>query len=86
MTNREDRIAQLIAACVHNNKTPQNTAAFADFILKVCAATFGSNPQTARAYLKSVISIYRMDKWKSMVTKNIYLSDEERGKWLNEHN
>jgi hypothetical protein len=82
---REDRINQLVAVCVHNNKNPTNTAGFADFIIKVCNSVFGCNRQTAKEYVRTLVSNFRLDKWCSIVQKSTYLNENERSMWLHEH-
>ena len=46
---RADRISQLVALCVMNNKTPHGCA-FADFIVLVCFRRFNYGKRMARLH------------------------------------
>lgn len=82
---REERMLQLVALCVHHDKNPSKTTAFADFIIQACASAFGSSRRTAKTYLDTLISSWRANKWRNYVQDNLYLKPEERGRWLIEH-
>lgn len=85
VATREERLTRLVAVCVHNDKTPNNTTGFADFIINVCTSSLGMCRRTAKEYLKTIISSFRRDKWRSQVINNCYLSETERRHWI-EHN
>lgn len=77
---REDRIKQLVALCVKNNRTPRQTG-FADLIHQLSATRFFVVKATATGYLHTLIQAWRMDKWRTFVKDNSYLTVEEKTEW-----
>jgi hypothetical protein len=84
MSSREERITQLVALCVHHDKTPANTPAFADFVIQATASAFGSSKRTAKDYALTLVNCWRANKWRNYIQENLYLPEEERKRWLNE--
>ena len=80
---KDERLTQLVALCIKNHKTPASNA-FADFVIMVCAG-FGVNRRTARSYIDSLISVWRLDKWKSRVKENPYMTEEAISEWISQH-
>jgi|SRR5208283_3916087 len=78
---RADRINQLIAICIRRGRNP-NGNAFADFIHKVCWKVFGCRWRVAQEYIDVLLGLWHVDKWKSKVADNLYLTDVEKLAWL----
>ena len=78
---KEDRVQQLIAICVKNDKTPKKVG-FADFIYGVSAVRFLLSHKTVKEYIQVLVDAWRQDKWKHLVKSNDYLSREEKETWL----
>jgi hypothetical protein len=85
MSERQDKISQIIAICVKNNATPSNKNAFADLICKICAQRFGYDKKVSRGYIQIINTTWRTDKWKRYVENNQYLSKGEIDKWITSH-
>ncbi|MGA3289899.1 MAG: hypothetical protein ABSD42_06655 [Candidatus Bathyarchaeia archaeon] len=79
---RSDRITRILAACVIRNKTPSSIG-FADFIAQVCYKYFGFDVtrRTTREYTDALIGCWHDDLWRSRVSENPYLSDEQKQGW-----
>jgi len=78
---KEDRVNVLVAICVKNNRTPNDTG-FADLVIRACSKYFHYGKRTARTYIDILISTWRFDKWKDWVKNNPMLTPEEKERWL----
>lgn len=81
---RGDVIDYLVGVCVKNNVTPLKTA-FADFIMRACAAKFGYDRSRAKSFIDTLISAWKHDKWISFVKDNPYLQPHEKEAWIKAH-
>jgi len=81
MSEKSNRVNQLVAVCVKKDLTPSKTG-FADFLIKLCATYFSCDKRTSRAYIDTLIQAFRFDKWKTLVSSNLFLSEEERKEWM----
>jgi hypothetical protein len=82
--SRADIITYLVAICIKNNVTP-NDSRFAGLIRKACAAKFGYDKYKATSFIDALISAWRFNKWKDYVEDSPYLTKEEKERWLKQH-
>lgn len=80
---KDENLLKLVALCVKNHKTPAGNA-FADVIINICTGKFGYNKRTARTYVESLLSSWRLDKWRSRIQNNPYLTEED-SLWMLQH-
>jgi hypothetical protein len=84
LSEKDQRLNQLIALCVRNNLTPNKTP-FCDFIIRACASIYGYEKRTAKSYVDILISAYRFNRWQNYVQFNPHLTDGEKQAWINLH-
>ena len=81
---RADIINYLVAVCVKNNVTPEK-AAFAGLIREACADKFVMDKYKAKSYVSTLISSWRLSRWRTWVRDSPYLTFEEKERWLEQH-
>lgn len=81
---RANIINYLIAICVKNN-IPPNNVRFAGLVRKVCGDKFGMDKYKAKSYIDTLISSWRLSRWKNWIQDSPYLTLEERERWFKQH-
>lgn len=79
-----DRAHYIIAIAIKTGNTPDKNI-FTGMAIKRLITKFSISERMAKSDVSLIVSVWRTEKWKTHVSHNPYLTDEEKTAWIASH-